>query len=93
MRVRGLLRKELLQIRRDPSSVALALVMPLVLLFLFGYGVSLDAEDVPVALVVERSSPAAENLAGRFTLSRYFLVTRVQTLREAVALSRAGALT
>ena len=53
MRVWGLLRKETLQILRDPSSIAIAFVMPVVLLFIFGYGVSLDAERVPVALVVE----------------------------------------
>ena len=53
MRVWGLLRKETLQILRDPSSIAIAFVMPVVLLFIFGYGVSLDAERVPVALVVD----------------------------------------
>ena len=47
MRMRGILRKETLQILRDPSSIALAIVMPLVLLFIFGYGVTLDAEHVP----------------------------------------------
>ena len=54
MRLRGLVRKEFLQILRDPSSIAIAFLMPVVLLLLFGYGVSLDAEHVPVALVVEQ---------------------------------------
>ena len=48
MRLRGILKKEALQIIRDPSSIALALVMPMALLFIFGYGVTLDAENVPV---------------------------------------------
>ena len=43
MRLRGMIRKESLQVLRDPSSIAIAFVMPLVLLLLFGYGVSLDA--------------------------------------------------
>jgi ABC-2 type transport system permease protein len=48
-----MVRKEGLQILRDPSSLAIAFVMPLILLLLFGYGVSLDARQVPVAVVVE----------------------------------------
>ena len=44
MRLRGLMRKEFLQIMRDPSSIAIAFLMPVVLLLLFGYGVSLDSE-------------------------------------------------
>jgi len=71
-RLAGLLRKEALQIRRDPSSIALAVVMPMILLFLFGYGVSLDAENVPVALVLEHPTPAAREVAARLALSRHF---------------------
>ena len=47
MRLRGLIRKEFLQIFRDPSSIAIAFLMPLMLLLLFGYGVSLDSETYP----------------------------------------------
>ncbi len=54
MRMRGILRKEMLQIRRDPSSIALAILLPIALLFIFGYGVSLDAENVPVGHGVRR---------------------------------------
>ena len=57
MRLRGILRKEVLQILRDPSSIALAIVLPLVLLFIFGYGLSLDAENVPVAVVLKDNGP------------------------------------
>ncbi len=52
-RLLALLRKESLQILRDPSSLAIAFVLPVTLLFLFGYGVSLDAKNVRVAAVVE----------------------------------------
>jgi ABC-2 type transport system permease protein len=72
MRVGGILRKEILQIRRDPSSILLAIVMPMVMLFLFGYGVSLDATNVPIAIVMGDHGPAARELAARFALSRYF---------------------
>ena len=48
MRLRGLVRKEFLQILRDPSSIAIAFVLPVALLLLFGYGLSLDVDHVPV---------------------------------------------
>src|SRR5438552_1001161 len=71
-RVRGLVRKELLQIRRDPSSYLIAGVLPLLLLFLFGCGVTLDLRRVPVAVVVEQSTPEADSLLDSFRNSRYF---------------------
>jgi ABC-2 type transport system permease protein len=71
-RLRGLIRKEALQIIRDPSSIAIAFVLPVVLLFLFGYGVSLDAKRVPLALVVEKPSPATASLIADFYQSEWF---------------------
>lgn len=88
LRMRGFLKKETLQIRRDPSSILLALVMPVVLLLLFGYGVSLDAEDVPIAIVLDDHTAPARDLAGRFELSRYFDVTYVNSMAEATRLVR-----
>ena len=46
MRLSGLMRKEVYEILRDPSSIAIAFVLPLVLLLIFGYGVSLDARHI-----------------------------------------------
>ncbi len=73
-RVRGLSRKELIQIVRDPSSYLIAGVMPLLLLFIFGYGVSLDLRQVPVAVVMENPTPEANSLLLSFANSRYFIV-------------------
>lgn len=89
IRLRGFLKKELLQVTRDPSSILLALVMPVVLLFLFGYGVSLDAEHVPLAVVLDDHSSAARELAGRFALSRYFEVSWATSLQQATEWARA----
>jgi len=47
MRLRGLMRKEFFQVMRDPSSLGIAFVLPVTLLLLFGYGVSLDAKHIP----------------------------------------------
>ncbi|MGD2047455.1 MAG: ABC transporter permease [Gemmatimonadota bacterium] len=72
MRLRGLIRKETLQILRDPSSIAIAFVLPLALLLLFGYGISLDARKVPVALVVENPTEEAASFTASFSHSPYF---------------------
>ncbi len=72
MRLRGLIRKEFLQIVRDPSSIGIAFLMPVILLLLFGYGVSLDVEQVPIALVVDQPDADTADLAGAFRGSRYF---------------------
>ena len=72
MRLRAMIRKESLQILRDPSSIAIAFVMPVVLLLLFGYGVSLDAKHVGLALVVEPPDANTAGLIGAFHRSEYF---------------------
>ncbi len=72
MRLRGLVRKEFLQIVRDPSSIAIAFLMPIFLLLLFGYGVSLDSEHIPVALVVEQPNADTASFTAEFYQSRYF---------------------
>jgi ABC-2 type transport system permease protein len=71
-RLRAMVRKEFLQIRRDPSSVGIAFVMPMVLLLLFGYGVSLNAEHVPLAVVVEQPGVNAQRFVDGLQNSRYF---------------------
>jgi ABC-2 type transport system permease protein len=83
MRLRGLVRKEFLQILRDPSSIAIAFVMPVVLLLLFGYGLSLDAEHVPLAVVVEEPSAETASFIGSFQHSRYFEPVPLSNMRQA----------
>ena len=58
-RVAALVRKETWQVFRDPSSIIMGLVMPIMLLVLFGYGLSFDVKNVPVAIVLEEDSPRA----------------------------------
>ncbi|WP_457575969.1 ABC transporter permease [Desulfomarina sp.] len=79
LRLRGILIKEILQILRDPSSIALALVMPLVLLFLFGYGVNLDAEHIPVAFLSRDAGNVTRDLMARFSLSPHFQLHQLES--------------
>jgi ABC-2 type transport system permease protein len=81
-RVAGLLRKETLQIVRDPSSYLIAGALPLLLLFLFAYGVSLDLRRVPVGLVIEQMTPEADSLLASFRNSRYFDVRLARHRKE-----------
>jgi len=86
MRLAGMIRKETLQILRDPSSIAIAFVMPLVLLLLFGYGVSLDARHIPLAIVVEQPDASSAGLVGAFQRSNYFApqtFSNIQTAQQA----------
>jgi ABC-2 type transport system permease protein len=82
-RILALVRKESLQVVRDPSSFAIGIVLPLVLILLYGYGVSFDVKHVPVALVIEAPSSDAAELASGFTLSPYFTVTTVASSAQA----------
>jgi ABC-type multidrug transport system ATPase subunit/ABC-type multidrug transport system permease subunit len=81
-RIAGLVRKEFLQILRDPSSYLIAVVLPLLLLLIFGYGVSLDLRRIPVGLVVEQSSPEADSLVASFRNSRFFTVRLAHHRKE-----------
>jgi ABC-2 type transport system permease protein len=84
-RVWSLVRKESRQIVRDPSSIAIGVVLPVLLIVLFGYGLSLDVKDVPVAVVLEDPSPEAAEVAAGFQLSPYFkahLTTSMPRARE-----------
>ena len=83
MRLRGLVRKEFLQVVRDPSSIGIAFLMPVVLLLLFGYGVSLDAEHVPIAVVVEKPDVDTADFLAVFRNSNYFAPVVMQDMRQA----------
>ncbi len=73
-RVLALIVKEFYQIVRDPSSILVSVVLPLILLFIYGYGVSLDMNHLNIGLVLEDTSPTAQSFASSFTNSRYFNV-------------------
>ncbi len=83
MRLRGLIRKESLQIIRDPSSIGIAFFLPVLLLLIFGYGVSLDARNVAIALVVEQPGPEASSLISGFRQSDYFAPRVMFSIQEA----------
>lgn len=76
-RLTGFIRKEMLQVWRDPSSIVVAIVLPLILLFLFGYGVSLDARNLPLAVVIETDAPEAMDFLAGLRANKYVVPQRV----------------
>jgi ABC-2 type transport system permease protein len=82
-RIRALVWKESRQIVRDPSSVAIGAVLPLILILLFGYGLSLDVKNVPVAVVIEYPAADAIELAAGFQLSPYFKPVMLRSMPPA----------
>lgn len=70
-RLKALCRKETLQILRDPSSNLTAFVLPLIMLFIFGFGINLDTSRLRVGMVLEDRSKNAMDLAACFRASPY----------------------
>lgn len=75
-RVRAIARKESLHILRDPRSLAMAIAIPMLLILLFGYALTLDVDNVPVAVWDQSRSAESRELVSRFEGSRYFSLRR-----------------
>jgi ABC-2 type transport system permease protein len=85
-RLFALCRKETLQILRDPSSNIIAFLLPVVMLFIFGYGINLDSSGLMVGLVLEDTSPEARHFADSLYGSAYF---RISAGRNRAAMAQA----
>ncbi|MBM3201105.1 MAG: ABC transporter permease [Chlamydiae bacterium] len=82
MRLRALVIKETLQIVRDPSTILISVILPFLLMFLYGYGVSLDLNHLRIGVVMEDSGPYAESLVSSLMYSEYFDVKVTRDRRE-----------
>ncbi len=82
-RIWPITRKEFIEIRRDPRNLGFVLVMPVLMLLLYGYGISSDVKWVPLAVYDRDGQPPARELVRRFTSTDYFVeAARVESLRE-----------
>jgi ABC-2 type transport system permease protein len=77
-RIAAVARKESLQVLRDPRSLMIALLLPLMQMFLLGYGVKLDVDHIPLCVVDEDGSQRSRDLIERFAASRYFELQAVE---------------
>lgn len=83
LRVCAIAKKESIHILRDPRSLGMAIAIPMLLLLLFGYALSLDVDNVPTVVWDQNHSPPSRELISRLGGSRYFsLVDSVTSYPE-----------
>jgi ABC-2 type transport system permease protein len=73
-RLWAMARKEWIQLRRDPRSMILAFALPLFLLLFFGYAITWDVDDIPIAVVDQDRTSSSRKLVEAFVSSGYFSV-------------------
>jgi len=76
-RLLAMMYKEALQVVRDPRSLAIALIMPLMQMGLLGYGVSLDIKHVPMCVYDQENSQLSREIVSRFDAAGWFSTVRV----------------
>jgi ABC-2 type transport system permease protein len=88
LRLWSLTKKEVRQLLRDKSNIAIGLVLPIILILIFGYGISLDVEQAAVAVVMEDTSPDAHDVVAGLALTPYLkpFVTRSMAAAERLML-------
>lgn len=79
----ALVSKEFKEIKRDPSSWLVAFILPLIFLLLFGYGITLDAGRLPVAILNQSGGPKSLGLAADFAHSPWFSSVTMANMEEA----------
>ena len=89
-RLVALTRKETRQMLRDRSNLVVGLLLPVVLILLFGYGLSFDVKDARVTVVLEDSSPTARSIVAGLRGSPYLSPTWTTSMAEAERMIRAG---
>jgi len=89
-RVRALCVKETRQIVRDPSSWLIAVVIPLLLLFIFGYGINLDSSKLRVGVLLEQRSDEALDFTHALTGSPYIDATISSDRQQLIEMMQAG---
>ncbi len=77
-----LIAKERKQLLRDRSSIIMGILLPVFLLLLFGYGLSLDIRNINLAVVVPDHTELGADILARFRSSKYFNTVRVRTTEE-----------
>jgi ABC-2 type transport system permease protein len=83
-RTRAMARKEFLHIVRDPRSLLMALALPLLMILLFGYALTLDVDRIPTIIFDRDGTPESRELISRFQGSRYFQILGTANSYEAI---------
>jgi len=84
-------RKEFIHVLRDKRALAIAILLPMIMLMIFGYALTLDLDRVPLAILDQSRTPQSRELVARFEGSRYFsVVQRAGSEREVEAAINRG---
>ena len=70
-RVLAIARKEMRHIARDPRSLAVALLMPAMMVVLYGFGIDTELKDLPLGILDQDQTEASRRLAGRVLASEF----------------------
>lgn len=81
-RLRALVSKERKQMLRDPSNIAIGIVLPVLLLLVFGYGMSMDVRNIRLDIVLHEPSDIGSAIVARYQNSEYFEVRLVRSSEE-----------
>jgi ABC-2 type transport system permease protein len=87
IRIKAIAKKEMLQIIRDPLSLAMGFLMPVLLLLIFGYAISLDVDDITTIVHDQDRSSLSRELITDLTASGYFKVVRYAEHHQEIAAS------
>jgi len=83
LRIKAIAKKEFVQIWRDPYSLAMAFLMPVILLIIFGYAVTIDINDIPAVVYDLDSSSMSREYMAELRESGYFtIVAHIESYRE-----------
>ena len=86
----SLIKKEVLHLLRDFRTVTVVLVMPVVLLLLFGFAISTEVNNVKVVAVVEQHTDETKQIIDRFRSNSYFTFEGIVPYREVESVLRKG---
>lgn len=84
IRLKALIHKEAIQLLRAKSSLAIGLLLPIILILLFGYGLSFDLSNGRVAVIVEQPSPQTQQIVAGMQGSPYLTVQQFFAMPEAI---------
>ena len=83
-RIWALTVKEFREVLRDNSSLALGILLPIILILVIGYGISLDVKHAPIGVVLEDASPEAQQVVDFVDGSEYFRPTYMTSMDQAL---------
>ena len=84
LRICGLIRKEFILIMRDRGTIAMLVILPVMLLILFGFAITLDPKHLPTAIISYDHTPLTRDFISGLTTSRYFNIVDTTTDESSV---------